>query len=174
MSRDNRATIERGLAEAVRTIKSRLAERAMLVGHAIVNEAESERKYNSFTGNTASSYTAGVFVDGRKYAERDSGAPAPIHAKVGEGETLFLDEPIEGEPRSITGETELHTPYADQLTSIIMEEQPMLRNGVAIRFAVGVEYDRHLPGGSAIEELREIAQDRMASSLTGSIWQGLI
>lgn len=70
------------------------------------------KHFHQFTGNTVASYTAAV-VDRQKVAAfvQDEGAPV-VHELIDKGETLHLDSPVEGKPRSVTGSEDMKYDYA--------------------------------------------------------------
>ena len=61
------------------------------------------KHFRQFTGNTVSSYTAAVVSRGAVVSfVQDEGAPI-VHEIVKSGETVHLDDPVEGRPRTVTG-----------------------------------------------------------------------
>ncbi len=70
------------------------------------------KHFHQFTGNTIASYTAAV-VDRQKVAAfvQDESAPV-VHELIDAGETLHLDNPVEGKPRKVTGSENMEYDYA--------------------------------------------------------------
>lgn len=85
-----------GLMEVAPTIQKMPEKHRYLTKH-----------FHQFTGNTVASYTAAVVDRGKvKSYFQDDGAPIE-HALIQKGESVHLDNPVEGKPRTIQGSEEL-------------------------------------------------------------------
>lgn len=147
MSRDRNAqTIERGLNQARQLIKTRLANRLYTIGRKITENEVSHKEYLGFTGNAQTSYMSQVWVDGQLASEYNTGdyQPSPIREKVEHNKVVHLENPYEGEARSVMGKAEIQHPWATQTLDAIDRDKPDVENGLAIRFAVGVEYQDYI------------------------------
>lgn len=70
------------------------------------------KHFHQFTGNTVASYTAAV-VDKQKVVAfvQDEGAPV-VHELIDKGETVYLNNPVEGKARNVTGSEPMDYDYA--------------------------------------------------------------
>lgn len=100
------------------------------------------KHFHQFTGNTVASYTAAV-VDRQKVAAfvQDEGAPV-VHELIDKGETLRLDNPVEGEPRSVTGSEDMEYDYAQTAAEQFAMELAKGLNEAGIVLTPGVDYAR--------------------------------
>lgn len=146
MSNANAQTIDKGLRQARQLIMQRLSSRLYSIGRRIAEEEIGSKEYLGFTGNAQTSYTSQVWVDGMKVSEYCTGdnQPDAIHEKVGEGEYLRLEEPYEGEARKVKGEVPIDHAWAIDSLNAIDREKPDVKKGIAVRFAVGVEYGEYI------------------------------
>jgi hypothetical protein len=102
------------------------------------------RDFHQFTGNTVASYTAAV-VDKQKVVAfvQDEGAPV-VHELIDKGETLHLDDPVEGEPRTVTGSGPMDYDFAQTAAEQYAIEQAKRLHEAGIVLTPGVGYARGL------------------------------
>lgn len=97
------------------------------------------KHFHQFTGNTVASYTAAV-VDSQKVVSfvQDESAPV-IHELIDKGETLHLDNPVEGKPRTVKGSEEMEYDYAQTAAeqSAIESAKRMPEAGIVLTPGVG-------------------------------------
>lgn len=144
MSNDRNAqTIEQGLKKAREAIMRELANQLDSFGGDIAHSVFKKKPYIGFTGNAQTSYTSQVWVDGKPFSDYSTGdfQRDPIHKKVEFGEALFLAEPYEGAPRTITGKVEIEHSFSNQTIDAIRVQSQKISKGVAMRMSVGVEYN---------------------------------
>lgn len=144
MSNDRNAqTIEQGLKKAREAIMRELANQLDSFGGDIAYSVFKEKPYTGFTGNAQTSYTSQVWIDGVPFAEYCTGdfQRYPIHEKIEFKETLFLEEPYEGIPRTIRGKADIEHSYSSQTIDVIRMQRQKISKGVAMRMSVGVEYN---------------------------------
>lgn len=161
MSNDRNAqTIEKGLAKARQAIMKELANQLDSFGGDIAYSVFEEKSYMGFTGNAQTSYTSQVWVDGEPFSDYCTGdiQRDAIHEKVEFGEALFLEDPYEGDPRTITGEVEIEHPYSSQTINAIRAQRKKVGKGVAMRMSVGVEYNNFIgdPIGMMYKRIKSI------------------
>ena len=98
------------------------------------------KHFRQFTGNTVASYTAAV-VDRQKVAAfvQDESAPV-VHELIDKGETVHLDDPVEGKPRTVTGSEPMEYDYAQTAAeqSAIESAKRMPEAGIVL--TPGVDY----------------------------------
>lgn len=97
------------------------------------------KHFHQFTGNTVASYTAAV-VDRQKVVAfvQDEGAPV-VHELIDKGETLHLDSPVEGKPRSVTGSEVMEYDFAQTAAeqSAIESAKGLREAGIVLTPGVG-------------------------------------
>lgn len=100
------------------------------------------KHFHQFTGNTVASYTAAV-VDRGKVAAffQDEGAPV-VHELIDKGETVHLDNPVEGEPRSVTGSEPMDYDFAQTAAEQEAIESAHSLREAGIVLTPGVGYAR--------------------------------
>lgn len=100
------------------------------------------KDFHQFTGNTVASYTAAV-VDKRQVVAfvQDDGAPV-VHELIDKGETLHLDNPVEGKPRTVTGSEPMDYDYAQTAAEQYAVEQAKKLHEAGIVLTPGVGYAR--------------------------------
>lgn len=65
------------------------------------------KHFHQFTGNTMESVTANVIDAGSIVGVFDDPNTEAVHELVRLGETVHLDDPVEGKPRSVTGQYDI-------------------------------------------------------------------
>lgn len=100
------------------------------------------KHFHQFTGNTVASYTAAV-VDRQKVSAffQDEGAPV-VHELIDKGETLRLDSPVEGKPRSVTGSETMEYDYAQTAAEQAAIESAKGLHEAGLVLTPGVGYAR--------------------------------
>lgn len=144
MSNDRNAqTIEQGLTKARQAIMKELANQLDSFGGDIAYSVFEKKPYMGFTGNSQTSYTSQVWIDGVPFAEYCTGdfQRYPIHEKIELGEELFLEDPYEGDPRTVRGKADIEHSYSSQTIDAIRMQRQKVSKGVAMRMSVGVEYN---------------------------------
>lgn len=129
------------IAKVERFAFRRLAE----FGEVLLKHARDGKKgWNSFTGNTITSLAFGVYNNGSLTdVVFVSGVKPPVHAKIQNGETLYLDDPYEGEPRSVKGRVEVYDEWGTE-TSVKTLKSLTPKNGNGIVVTTGTEYSEFL------------------------------
>lgn len=100
------------------------------------------RHFHQFTGNTVASYTAAV-VDKQKVVAfvQDEGAPV-VHELIDKGETLHLDDPVEGKARKVTGSEDMEYDYAQTTAEQFATEEARKLHEAGLVLTPGVGYAR--------------------------------
>ena len=100
------------------------------------------KHFHQFTGNTVASYTAAV-VDKQKVVAfvQDESAPV-VHELIDKGETLHLDDPVEGKARKVTGSEEMEYDYAQTAAEQAAIEYARGIHEAGIVLTPGVGYAR--------------------------------
>lgn len=100
------------------------------------------RHLHQFTGNTVASYTAAV-VDKQKVVAfvQDESAPV-VRELIDKGETVHLDDPVEGKPRAVTGSEEMEYDFAQTAAEQAAIESAKKLPEAGIVLTPGVGYAR--------------------------------
>ena len=100
------------------------------------------KHFHQFTGNTVASYTAAV-VDKQKVVAfvQDESAPV-VHELIDKGETLHLDDPVEGKARKVTGSEVMEYDYAQTAAEQAAIEYARGLHEAGIVLTPGVGYAR--------------------------------
>ena len=113
----------------------------------VVEAADENREFVQFTGNTVSSYMAGIYHDG-VVVDAVSNETEPVRKKFQKGKRLYMRHPVEGDTRWIEkkkyyGVAELVTDYGKELSEQTIEgEKP--RGGTGMVVTTGTEYSGFL------------------------------
>lgn len=140
-SKNARKQIQRVLQNA---LKDAFASAVAQYAPRVVEMADDNRGFTQFTGNTVSSYMAGVYKDGELIHTSYDGSAPVVHDKIEKGETVHLDNPVEGSPRSVTGMVDIVVrPNGTDLSfKMLAEERPM--GGTGMVMTTGTEYSQYL------------------------------
>lgn len=136
-SKNARKQIQRVLQNA---LKDAFASAVAQYAPRVVEMADDNREFTQFTGNTVSSYMAGVYKDRELIHTSYDGSAPVVHDKIEEGEMVYLDNPVEGEPRHTTGAVDIVVrPHGTDLSrKMLSEESPM--GGTGMVMTTGTEY----------------------------------
>lgn len=105
------------------------------------------KHFHQFTGNTVSATTATV-VKNQQVLDYFEDESDPIHALIQKGETVYLDNPVEGEPRDITGRKDMpgSAIYGFEVAKESANDSAKSINGVGIILSSGPDYTRNMKG----------------------------
>lgn len=112
----------------------------------LIEDAKKSRTFSSFTGQTVTSYSCGVYVDGvlRYIAASGDGMRAPVFRKVRKGERVFLKRPYEGEARSVTGRVGVNDKSGQATAEDFLRNYKAPSNGWCVVMTTGTEYSEYL------------------------------
>lgn len=141
----NRDAFKNALQIALAKVERFTIQRLATFGEMLLDDAKgAKRGWNSFTGNTITSLAFGVYENG---SLTDivfvSGVKPPVHAKIQNGETLYLENPYEGESRAVTGRVDIYDAWGDE-TSVQTLSTLRPKNGNGIIITTGTEYSEFL------------------------------
>lgn len=149
---DNKVLFDEGWKRAKETVAGYLYDCLVRICEALVDDAvKSKRGWSSFTGNTATSYACGLYIDGRfsyYYCSGDN-MPQPIRAKLTEDEYAYLSPDYEGKDRGLRGTVKTDGGFGEDFSlSFLKRYKPECRNGFAIVMCTGTEYSTYLENRS--------------------------
>lgn len=165
---NNRAALDKGFKKAKQIIFGHLYNQCISLCDALVRDALTKREFQSFTGNTITSFACGVYVDGMLNYMVASGEnmQAPVHAKIQNGQTVFLKNPYEGSPRRVKGKVDIVYNQTGMETSyrILQSIQPKSK-GLSVIMTTGTEYSTYLESVYHLNVLSETAKGTNVKSL---------
>jgi hypothetical protein len=172
----NKAALDKGFKKAKEIIFAHLYNQCINLCDTLVNDALSKREFQSFTGNTITSFACGIYIDGALNYLVASGQnmEAPVHAKVQEGELVYLAEPYEGKARSVRGKVGIAYNLSGMETSYrILQSMHPSSGGLSIIMTTGTEYSTYLEGVYHLNVLSETAKDSNVKKLLYSSFKPL-
>lgn len=158
---NNKTALDEGFKTAKNIIRWHIYDILLATSHSYLESMERERGYDGFTGNTQTSYTCGLYVDGRltDAVVAGSAIKAPVRLKVEKGKTVFLSKPYEGRPRRVTGKVEVDRLYGkDSAFGFLKTYKDVPRKGIAIVATTGTEYSEYLENARKLNVLTETWQ----------------
>lgn len=151
-SKTNERVLEEGFAKALNILKNEMRTRFALSGFAFLRHAWTAREFESFTGNTITSYAFGLYEDGVLFDSYISveGMTRPLRKKIGLGEHQFLENPYEGSKRAVKGAVYVDDEYGYEQSRRFLENYKPSMLGYVLVVTTGTEYSEYL------EEIKEL------------------
>lgn len=113
----------------------------------LIRDAVASKGYRGFTGNTQTSYSCGIYINGKLQYIVSAGdrMRGPVAKKVKKGKRMFLALPYEGERRSVIGEVTIDNLYGQQTAEKFLKSfKGTPKKGFAIVMTTGTEYSVYL------------------------------
>lgn len=173
---NNKAALDNGFKKAKQIIFDHLYKQCIKLCDALVNDALNNREFQSFTGNTITSFACGIYIDGKLDYMVASGEKmsAPVHAKVQKGQTVFLKNPYEGVSRSTTGKVDIVYDMTGMETSFrILQGMNPSNKGLSIIMTTGTEYSNYLESVYHLNVLTSTSKESNIKSLLYSSFKPL-
>lgn len=173
---NNKAALDKGFKKAKEIIFAHLYDQCINLCDALVRDAMFKREFQSFTGNTITSFACGIYINGSLNYMVASGEKmeAPVHAKIQNGQTVFLKNPYEGEPRSATGKVDIVYDITGMETSYrILQGLKPSSNGLSIIMTTGTEYSNYLESVYHLNVLSDTAKESNVKNLLYSSFKPL-
>lgn len=173
---NNKAALDKGFKKAKEIIFGHLYDQCIRLCDALVTDAVQKRTFQSFTGNTITSFACGIYLDGSLNYVVASGdnMNAPVHAKIQKGETVYLSNPYEGRPRKVTGRVDIAYDLSGMETSIrILQRVSSNTKGLSIVMTTGTEYSTYLENVHKLNVLSDTAKEGNVKKLLYSSFKPL-
>lgn len=173
---NNKAALDKGFKKAKELIFSHLYNQCIKFCDSLVLDAIIKSGFKSFTGNTITSFACGIYIDGALNYVVASGEDmdAPVHAKVQEGELVYLSNPYEGEPRSVRGKVGIVYNLSGMETSFrILQGFRPKNKGLSVIMTTGTEYSTYLESVYHLNVLSDTAKESNVRSLLYSSFKPL-
>lgn len=144
--KDNAKTLENGFAKGIRMIEDVLYNSLIDAADNFLMMANANRQFVGFTGNTQTSYTAGVYMYGRLQGivYQTSSTQPTRRMKIPKGKTVFLNNPYEGHPRAVTGMVDIYENHGLVTSVKFLEGYKIGRKGLGIVITTGTEYSEYI------------------------------
>lgn len=158
----NKTALEKGFKVAKILIAGHIYDILENAARAYLQDMASRKEYQGFTGNTQTSYTCGLYIDGRlTYAiVQDTYSSKPVRLKVGRGETVYLENPYEGKARAVTGEAKVDNRYGkDTAFSFLKSYKKTPKKGLAVVVTTGTEYSEYIENVRNLNVMTETRVD---------------
>lgn len=137
--KDNKAAFQQGLDIARDWIHSVMVKKLSEYGEILLNDADVQREYTSFTGNTLTSLAFGYYEDNNLTDVIFINKQGPVRGKIRKDEVVFLKTPYEGAPRAVKGQVETEDDFGWETSARLLQEyRPKGGNGIVV--TTGTEY----------------------------------
>ena len=153
---DNAKVLENGFAKALEIIQDTIFNSLMDAAEKILVRVASNRQFIGFTGNTQTSYMAGVYQNGRLagVVNQKNWNEPPRRGKVRKGRVVFLSNPYEGRPRAVKGQVDISDDYGAQTSIKFLESYNKAPNkGFALVVTTGTEYSVYIEQNQQLDVL---------------------
>mgnify|MGYP006903481166 CR=1 FL=1 len=150
-----------------------IADRFFDVGRELIRVSINNKTFESFTGNSAASFTIGVYINGTLigFENGQTYGYSPLMNKIRKGRKVFLKNPKEGRPRAVWGRVDVANETGPETAAkFIASYTPKSNKGVSMVVAVGVEYWIYLASISKVNMLQS-AYDSTRSLLDKLVWR---
>lgn len=141
----------RELADAKKRMRAEVenyfTERLVRVCDRLVEDAVASKEYKNLTGNTVTSYTCGLYVNGSLsyVVQSGEGMTAPVRKKLRKGEYHYFNPDYDGVKRGAKGTVETDGGWGTSTAmSFVMGYKPRWKRGFAIVMTTGTEYSEFL------------------------------
>lgn len=124
-------------------------------------DAVEYKGYTGFTGNTQTSYSCGLYVDGvfSYYVNQNMWSEKPVRKKVPKGVFVYLKKPYEGRARSVLGRVDVDSLYGkDSAFRFLRSYKDVPRKGFAIVMTTGTEYSLYIEKAHGLNVLTNTFQ----------------
>lgn len=143
----NKYVLDKGFEEGLKMIEQSIASSLHWAAVELVHRALINRGYTGFTGNTQTSYTCGIYLNGNLIEVVDSASlqERPVRRKIGFGSNVYLDNPYEGSPRLRHGYVKVNQSlYGSDTALKFINSYKAPKKGLALVMTTGTEYSEFL------------------------------
>ena len=156
-NRSNDVLFEEGMKKAKELISGHLYNVLTKCCDLLVTEAPNlANGFMNFTGNTITSYTAGLYIDGALNYVVCAGEhmKAPVRMKLKKGEYAYLTPDYDGRERGFKGTIETDAGYGWQTAlNFLQRYKSESRKGFEIVVCTGTEYSTYLENARGADVL---------------------
>lgn len=144
---DNVALFDAGMKRAKSLMQNHLLGILKSAANGFMKDIETNKGYQGFTGNTQTSYTFGLYVDGvlREAIRQRSWRKPPVRLKVPKDKVVYLKRPYEGNARFVRGKVDVDDKFGqDTALEFLANYSGAASNGISIVVTTGTEYSEFL------------------------------
>lgn len=127
-------------------VREQMRMRFINAGFKFLYHAWENREFQSFTGNTITSYAIGVYENGTlfdMYLSVD-GMIRPLMRKIGEDNLVYLERPYEGDERAVRGRVDVDNEYGYEESRNFLQNYRPKTKGYVLVVTTGTEYSEYL------------------------------
>lgn len=124
----------------------------------LINDALIKREFLSFTGNTLTSYSCGLYFNNtlEYFISTSQDMRPPVRVKLANGEYVHLEEPYEGLPRNQRGLVPTDGKYGWESALEFLKNFKFSKNyPVALVMTTGTEYSEYLEEARGLNVLTD-------------------
>ena len=146
MRNDNAKVLENGFAEGFRMIEDTIYNSLVSAADRLLVRVSTNRQFIGFTGNTQTSYMAGIYYNGRLrdvIYQRNWKEPTR-RMKVRKGKVVYLSNPYEGQPRAVQGMVDIGENHGVQTSIKFLEGYRAPRRSICLVLTTGTEYSEYI------------------------------
>lgn len=146
MRNDNAKVLENGFAKGLRMIEDTIYNSLLDAAERLLIRVSTNRQFVGFTGNTQTSYMAGIYQYGNLVAVvNQKNWREPVRRmKVRKGKVVYLANPYEGNPRAVRGMVDIGENHGIQTSIKFLEGYKAPRKGFALVITTGTEYSEYI------------------------------
>lgn len=127
-------------------IENALFPRLRVAAKTMLEHAAQKKSYKGFTGNTQTSYSAGIYIRGvlREVAVQKTYGKPPVFRKIRKGERKRLRNPYEGKARTVRGTVDVNdlSGVSTSLEFLAGYKFPKGQSGIVV--TTGTEYSLYI------------------------------
>lgn len=151
----NKKVLDAGFKTGITLIREALLRIMRNVARTFVHLACINKEYIGFTGNTQTSYAAGIYLWGRleEVAFQSDFTRAPVFRKLRKDEWKYLKAPYEGQARSIMGTVDVDDATGQMTSFLILQSTQMPQDSISVVVTTGTEYSQYLETAAHLDVL---------------------
>ena len=146
MTHDNARVLENGFAKGLRMIEDTIYNSLLDAADRLLIRVATNRQFVGFTGNTQTSYMAGIYQYGHLVGVvyQNNWKEPTRRMKVRKGKVVYLANPYEGHPRAVEGKVDIGENHGIQTSIKFLEGYKAPRKGFALVVTTGTEYSVYI------------------------------
>lgn len=144
--KDNAKTLENGFAKGMEMIEDIIVNSIISAVQQMLKELPMKIGFSGFTGQTQTSYMAGIYVYGslRYIVTQKNWTKNPVRGKLKKGQTVFLANPYEGQNKTRKGYVDVGDPSGASTSLQFLRSYNASKKGISLVVTTGTEYSEFL------------------------------
>ena len=138
--------IRKGFDKADALIKTALLNMMSEFAYECIKDTQNQKEFTGFTGQTQTSYMAGVFYNGKLVSTVDNTyTKKPVFRKIRRGERKYLRHPYEGDSRTTIGRVNVNDMSGKETSvAFLRSYKDVPKKGWAVVVTTGTEYSEYI------------------------------